>query len=97
MIGSLKILKCSIMGYNSKTKVLSVNLPKNAFSGQAQFAPNLVQNHATLSRDSLSKDFFKYLWHDEALDKSSLSHFSKKISFLGNIGSFGSKLHNQLL
>ena len=39
-----------------------------------------------MSHDSLSEDFFEVLWHDEVLDKSSLSHFSKKISFLGNIG-----------
>ena len=63
---------------------------KKSLSGQGQFGPNLVQNYATLFHDSLSEDLFEVLWHDEALDKSSLSHFSKKISFLGN-------LHNQLL
>ena len=39
-----------------------------------------------MSHDSLSEDLFEALWHDEALDKSSLSHFSEEISFLGNIG-----------
>ena len=38
-----------------------------------------------MSHDSLSEDFFEVLWHDEVLDKSSLKHFSKQSSFLGNI------------
>ena len=92
MIGSLKILRFSIMGYNSYTKVI---LPKsiyqkNFLSGQGQFGTNLIQNHATLFHDSLYEDVFKDFWHDEALDKSSISHFSKKISFSENIGPFGS-------
>ena len=70
---------------------------KKSLSGQGQFGPNLVQNYATLFHDSLSEDLFEVLWHDEALDKSSLTHFSKRIFFLGNISPFGSKLHNQLL
>ena len=36
MIHSIKKLKCSMMGYNSKTKVMLVNLPKKSLSGQLQ-------------------------------------------------------------
>ena len=31
-----------------------------------------------MSHDSLLEDLFEFLWHNEALEKSSLSHFSKK-------------------
>ena len=41
-----------------------------------------------MSHDSLFEDLFEVLWRDEALDKSSLSHFSKK-NFL-----FGEYRHN---
>ena len=34
-----------------------------------------------MSLDSLSDDLFEVLWHDEALNKSSLIHFSKKFPF----------------
>ena len=82
MIHSLKILKCSMMGYNSQTKVLLVNLPKKfpfwlrAF--WAQFGPNLCN---LMSHDSLSEDLFEVLWHHEIqkIDKISLSHFSKNL------------------
>ena len=82
MIHSLKILKCSMMGYNSQTKVLLVNLPKK-FPFQrraiwAQFGPNLCN---LMSHDSLSEDLFEVLWHHEIqkIDKISLSHFSKNL------------------
>ena len=61
-------------------------MPKNSLSGQGQFGPNLVQNYATLSHDSLSEDLFEVSWHDEALDKSSPSHFSKKKFLFGQYG-----------
>ena len=39
-----------------------------------------------MSHDSLPEDLFEVLWHDDALGKGSLTHFSKKKnSFLGNI------------
>ena len=97
MINSLKILKYGMMRYNSYTKV-TINLPKKfpfwARAIWAKFVPKLCN---VMYHDSLSEDLFEVLWHDEALDKSSLTHFSKRISFLGNISPFGSKLHNQLL
>ena len=80
IIHSLKILKCSMMGYNSQMKVSLVNLPKKfAFRLRAiwiQFGPNLCN---IMSHDSLSEDLFKVLWHREVQkkDKISLSHFSK--------------------
>ena len=81
MIGCLKILKCSMMGYNSQNKVILVSLLKKfpfwARVIWAQFGPKI----STLSHVSLSEDLFEVLWHDEALDKSSLRHFSKKFAF----------------
>ena len=80
MIHSLKILKCSMMGDNSQTKVLLVNLPKKfpfwLRAIWAQFGPNLSN---LMSHDSLSEDLFEVLWHHEVqkIDKISLSHFSK--------------------
>ena len=53
-----------------------------------------------MSCDSLSDDVFEVLCHDEAqqIEKSSLSHFFKKISFRGNTvwAQFCPKLHNLL-
>ena len=67
-----------MMGYNSQTKVILVNLPKKlSFWARViwiQFGPKSCNPVS----DLLSKDFFEVLCHDEALDKSSLSHFSKK-------------------
>ena len=88
MIHSLKILKCSMMGYNSQTKVLLVNLPKKLpFQLRTiwtQFGPNLCN---LMSHDSLIEDLFKVLWHHEVqkIDKISLSHFSKNL-LLGQYG-----------
>ena len=82
MIHSLKALKCSMMGYNSQTKVLLVNLPKKLpFQLRTiwtQFGPNLCN---LMSHDSLSEDLFEVLWHHEIqkIDKISLSHFSKNL------------------
>ena len=74
-----------MMGYNSQTKVILVNLPKKiSFLGKG----NLLPIWSKIMQPCL---------RIHSVDKSSLSHFSKKISFLGNIGPFGSKLHNQLL
>ena len=82
MIYFLKILKCSLMGYNSQTKVLLVNLLKYfpfwLRTIWAKFGPNLCN---LMSHDSLSEDLFEILWHHEIkkIDKISLSHFSKNI------------------
>ena len=89
MIHSLKILKCSMMGYNSQTKVLLVNLPKKfpfwlrAF--WAQFGPNLCN---LMFHVSLSGDLFEVFWHYEVqkIDKISLNHFSRNL-LLGQYGS----------
>ena len=51
--------------YNSYTKVILANLPKNSLLGQGQFGPNLGQNYATLSHDSLSEYVFEFLCLDE--------------------------------
>ena len=42
-------------------------------------------SQAIMSHDSFSESVFEVLQHDEALDKSSLSYFFEKISFLGNM------------
>ena len=82
MIHSLKILKCSMMGYNSQTKVLLVNLPKKfSFRLRAisvKFVPNLCN---LMSHDSPSEDLFEALWHHEVqkIGKISLFHFSKNL------------------
>ena len=49
---------------------------KSSLSAKGQFGSSL-----SLSHDSLSENIFEVLCHDEALDKSSLSHFSKKFPF----------------
>ena len=97
MTHSLKILKCSMMGYNSQTKVLLVNLPKKfpfwLRAIWAQFGPNLCN---LVSHDSLSEDVFKVLWQHQVqkIDKISLSHFSKNL-LLGAIQAQSApKLHN---
>ena len=96
MIHSLKILKCSMMGYNSQTKVLLVNLTKNfPFWLRAiwtQFGPNLCN---LMSHDSLSEDLFEVLWHHEVqkIDKISLSHFSKNLL----LGQYRPKLEPSVL
>ena len=81
MIDSLKVLKCSMMWYNSYTKVILVSLPKKfpfwARAMWTQFGSKI----SALSHDSLSEDLFEVLWHDEALDKSSFTYFSKKFPF----------------
>ena len=88
MIHSLKIFKCSMMRYNSQTKVLLVNLPKEIIfwlrAIWVQFGPNLCN---LMSHDSLSEDLFEVLWHHKAqmIDKISLSHFSKNL-LLGQYG-----------
>ena len=75
------------MQYNGVQQLDQSNISqfakKGSFCGQGQFGPNLVQKYATLSDDSLSEDLFEILWYDEALDKSNLSHFSKKFPFWG--------------
>ena len=88
MIHSLKILKCSMLGYSSQTKLLLVNLPKTfpfwlrAF--WAQFGPHLSN---LMSHDSFSGDLFVVFWHNEVqkIDKISLNHFSKNL-LLGQYG-----------
>ena len=47
-----------------------------------------------MSHDSVSANLFEFLWHDEAqqLEKSSISHFSEKISFSGNMGPIWPKI-----
>ena len=36
-----------------------------------------------MSHDSLPEDLFEVLWHDDALGKGSLTHFSKKNFIFG--------------
>ena len=96
MIHSLKILKCNMMGDNSQTKVLLVNLPKKfpfrLRAIWAQFGPNLSN---LMSHDSLSEDLFEVLWHHEIqkIDKISLSHFSKNLL----LGQYRPKLEPSVL
>ena len=54
---------------------------------------NLPKNSFSGQGQFGPKDLFEDLGHDEALDKSSLRHLGN----IGNIGPFGSQLHNQLL
>ena len=98
MVHSLKLLSCSMMGYNSQTKALIVNLPIKKFRFRiktiwAQFVPNLCN---LLSHDSLSEDPFEVLQYHEAqkIDKSNLTHFSKKSPFGAIQAQSGPKLHN---
>ena len=61
MIHSLKILRYSLIGYSSYTKV-EVNLPKIfPFWARAIWTPKLCN---VMSHDSLSEGLFELLWHD---------------------------------
>ena len=88
MIYSLKLLKCSMMGYISQTKVLLVNLPKKfpfwPRASQVQFGPDLCN---LMYHDSFSGGLFEVFWHHEVqkIDKVSLNHFSKNL-LLGQYG-----------
>ena len=66
-------------------------IPFQARTTEAQLGPKL-QN--IMSHDSLSEDLLEVLWHDETqqINKSSASHFSKKIYFCGNMGSIWPKI-----
>ena len=48
MIHSLKILKYSMMGCNSWTRIILVYLQKKSLSRRGQSGPNLGQNYAAL-------------------------------------------------
>ena len=94
MIHSLKILKCSMMGYNSQTKVLLVNLPKKfPFWLRviwAQFGPNFCN---IMSHDSVSEDLFEVFWHHEVQKITKLVFIIfPKISFWGNMGPIWPKI-----
>ena len=96
MIHSLKIFKCSMMGYNSQTKLLLVTLPKTFLFWlrviSAQFGPNLC---SYMSHDFLSKNLFEVLWHHEIqqIDRISLSYFCKNLFW----GQYGLNLETSVL
>ena len=97
MIHSLKILKCSMMGYNSQTKVLLVNLTKNfpfcLRAIWAQCGPNLRN---LMSHDSLSEDLLKFCGIMRYRRQTTLVIFPK-IFFWGNMGPIWNLLSYDLL
>ena len=81
MIHSLKILKCSRMGYSSYTKVMLL-CQKNFFGGQGQFGPNLGQSYTFLYLMTHSlRIFLKFcgMMRHNAQTKVVLVIFSKKL------------------
>ena len=81
MIHSLKILKCSRMGYSSYTKVMLL-CQKKFFGGQGQFGPNLGQSYTFLYLMTHSlRIFLKFcgMMRHNTQTKVVLVIFSKKL------------------
>ena len=97
MIHSLKIMKCSMMGYNSQTNVLLVNLPKKFRFWR--LGPNLNQTYATLCLMIYSQRIFlKFcgIMRHKRQTKLVLVIFPK-IFFWGNMGLIWNLLSYDLL
>ena len=82
MILSLRIFKCSVMGYNSYTKVLLVNMPiEKSLFGLRQFGPNLCKPYPTLYlMIHYLRIFSKFCGIlRQKRQTNSLTHFPKKL------------------